>query len=128
MAVTLSLLHFSMTSSPDVRHQRTFIVNGSPEDARRMCVAAARTVPNLSINETQSGPLRIAATKGCTWRSWGDRITCDVVALDAIRQQIVVKSRPWLWMTVVDCGSNFDNVEAIAAALVAQGEIGRAHV
>jgi hypothetical protein len=131
MSVPLGLLHFSATSNPDVRHERTLVVDASPDDARRMCLAAIRTVPNVSINEVKSGLLRIAATKDkesswpswcdCITYDWGDRITCDIVPVDTTRQHVVVKSRPRLWMTVVDCGSNIGNVEAIVASLVAQG-------
>ena len=123
MAAVAVPLHFSMTDDPNVRHQRRLVINASQAEARRMCIGAIRSVPNACVPHDMSEESRIAAKTGTTWRSWGDSITCDISANKTHEQTVVVRSRPRLRTTVVDYGSNLDNVERVVSYLRGLGAI-----
>lgn len=121
MTTILGVLHFSQTADPRVHHRRRVVVHGSSEKATSMCMAAIASIPNVNI-EKDSSEFRVVAKKGMTWRSWGDLITCDIRSAGPNEQTIEIASRPLLRTTLVDYGSNLENVNAIVSSLVANGK------
>lgn len=120
MAAITGVMHFSLTDDPAVRHRSTLVVSASPEEAWDMCVEAMQMVPGLAFDASLPGQWRVSGKKAPTSRSWGDVISCDIQAVEA-GQRIVVQSRPRIAATVVDYGSNLENVQMIASHLVSRG-------
>lgn len=121
VAIILGLLHFSQTTDPRVRHRRRLVLETSQAEASDMCIEAIHSIPNALVDEESSGKSNITAKKGFTWRSWGDSIRCDIEPTAPNQQTIVIESRPQLRMTIVDYGSNLDNVETVVSHLMRRG-------
>ena len=114
-------LHFMMTDDPNVHHRRTLVTNASQGEAKRMCIEAIGSIPRAWVVDDTSAGSPITAKTGPNWRGWGDSITCAIRSSGPSEQTIVVESRPRLRVTVVDFGTNLDNVERIQSHLLRIG-------
>ncbi|MGH9369801.1 MAG: hypothetical protein ACRD3M_19285, partial [Thermoanaerobaculia bacterium] len=85
------------------------------------CAEAVHALPKTSVAETNSNTQTIRATRGWTWRSWGDEIQIDVRGTESGASIIRISSRPRLRTTLVDWGSNLRNVTTIRDLLVGKG-------
>ena len=119
MALILGTLHLANSDSPHVRHQRAILLDVDRDEAMRLCQEAIRKLKD--VNPRATSPRRIEAKTGITWRTFGDLITCDIEPAETDTQKVVVQSRPRVRTTVVDYGSNLENVEAIVSYLVQSG-------
>lgn len=121
MSAVLGGMHFAKTADPNVRHERALLIDLPVDEVSRLCIDAMRAIPGASIAEKSDDGSRIRAEKARSWRSWGDIVTCDVLESGPRRQVIVIRSRPQLATTLVDYGSNIDNVQAVVEYLLQRG-------
>ena len=106
-----------------VRSSRVIEVAGPRSDVLRRtadAIASLSFPPLKVIVDPESGSVR--ATKGVSWRSWGEHVRATVESVDDRRQRVTLASRPSFPLTIADCGANFENVAAIADTLTAPAE------
>ncbi len=111
----------SLPASPEavwrVRHRRHFVLPLPVQEACAACAASLSAVPGCKITKLDPARGRITARKEWTWKSVGDEIEFRLRTLGPCSTQIDLTSRPRIGTTVLDLGSNLENVVAIMAAL-----------
>ena len=91
---------------------------GNGADARQLCQDAISQVPGTAFDTDLSSDTVLVATKERTWKSWGDRISFTISTPETGQQLITVESRPVMKATMLDYGSNEENVAIITRYLV----------
>jgi hypothetical protein len=59
----------------------------------------------------------IEAESGQTWKSWGERIAAQIVALESGKTRLTLTSRSAVKTTLVDFGKNQENILAVLSVL-----------
>jgi hypothetical protein len=66
----------------------------------------------VSVAEQETG--RIDARIGTTWKSFGERVSVEVLPTGATTSRVLIRSKPRLSITIVDYGKNDQNVGVVA--------------
>jgi hypothetical protein len=98
------------------RCSTTFTI-ASPADAVLDRAAAALKARGARVGRLDRAQGRIVGRTAPSLGSWGERITVQVVAKTAEAASATVSSVPRWFMTIIDYGKGFENVEAVAARL-----------
>ena len=99
-----------------VCQQAELLVELPPTQALDRCEAAIRDLPHFKRMGPRTGESVEARTAMTVW-SFGERISCAALALDARHTRVVVSSRPTLATTGADYGRNWANVLTIRRAI-----------
>ena len=118
MTLLLGGVHLTQTRNTQVQHSASFKFSGNGADARQLCQDAVSQVPGTAFDPDLSSDTVLVATKERTWKSWGDRISFTISTPETGQQLITVESRPVMKATMLDYGSNEENVAIITRYLV----------
>lgn len=97
-----------------VSHAREIKTDVPPAEALKLCASSlVDTVEGSRIVREDREAGRVEAKTPLSWRSWGEKLACDVRGESDGGSTIRVSSRPVLNLTIADYGKNLTNVENI---------------
>lgn len=100
-------------------HERIISLSGSTDEVLDLCKKALSSLNrkySIKLCDKENGILQVKL--GMTMKSWGDIVEFKLEKTDTDKMyNVCVSSRPWVRTTMVDWGSNLDNVEKIGAFL-----------
>jgi hypothetical protein len=104
-----------------VRQVRRVTVPAGRRESLDLCETSLTRVRKTRVLARDDRAGVLTARKGFTWKSFGDDIRFTIVGGDEREQHVEIESRPRIRTTLVDYGSNYDNVTEIVRFLTEHG-------
>lgn len=109
----------TQSGNPSTFHKRTISLSGDVQEILDMCIEAISSLGrkySIKACDKENGYLKVRL--GAGWKTWGDIVEFKLESAGSDRTYNVnFSSRPQVSTTVIDHGTNLENVELIGAFL-----------
>ncbi len=105
-----------------LRRSCQYVLSRDYDDAFDICLRSLDDLGRkVAVKTRDPAGGEIVANTGMTWKTFGDRIAFRIRKVSDESTEVEVESRPIIPLTMVDYGSNRENIEAIGRALAQHG-------
>jgi len=112
-----NLPHANKQQANEVEQSRIVDYECTYDDIYSETINALRAIKRSKVKKANKKSMLILARTGVNWKTFGDKIRITFQEKDKNHISLAINSKPRVWMTAVDYGKNFDNVEKIIAYL-----------
>ena len=88
-----------------------------------LCLRSLNSIEKSRVQRKNRSQGKIVAKTGMTWKTFGDTISFKLFEVNNEQTQIKVSSKPIVPTTLVDYGTNLENVEKIIRVIEEHGGI-----
>lgn len=101
-----------------VSQSRDIEINLPFNEVVNLCLEMIEKDNKLNLKGKNIDEGVIEATKGPSWKSWGEKVILKIEELDKNHTKVNINSKPWIPITMMDYGANLENVNRIRDYLV----------